>query len=93
MKCSRCGRALGGEDRVIVDGGQVVCASCGRKKEPLVFTNGRRALKAARKRAVVTGYPVSITLVPDEERKRVRYFVKVRRRESGVAILEEAESP
>ncbi len=92
MKCSRCGKVLGGEDRVVIDGGQIVCANCGRKKEPLVFTNGRRALEAARKRAVVTGYPVSITLMPGEERKHVRYFVKVRRRESGVAILEEAES-
>lgn len=79
MQCHRCGKPLGGGDRVLIANGRTVCNDCGRQKEPLVYTNAVRAMRAARKRALVTGLPVAITLVPDEDRKRVRYFVKVRR--------------
>jgi len=79
MKCHRCGRELGGGDRMLIAVGKTVCGDCGRKKEPLVYSNARRAMKAARKRALATGFPVAITLVPDEDQKCVRYFVKVRR--------------
>jgi recombinational DNA repair protein (RecF pathway) len=81
MKCHRCGKSLGGSDRVLIAGGRTVCHECGRHKEPLVFTNAVRAMRAARKRSLVTGFPVTITLVPDEERRRTRYFLKVRRPE------------
>ena len=64
---------------MLIAGSRTVCKECGRQKEPLVYTNAVRALRAARKRALITGYPVSITLVPDEDQKRVRYFLKVRR--------------
>lgn len=79
MHCHRCGRSLGGSDRVLVAGGITVCGDCGRQKEPKVYTNAARAMKAARKRALVTGFPVCITLVPDDDEKRVRYFLRVRR--------------
>jgi len=79
MQCHRCGKLLGGSDRVLIAGGRTVCSDCGRQKEPLVYTNAVRAMKAARRRALVTGFPVTITLVADEEQKRVRYFLKVRR--------------
>jgi hypothetical protein len=81
MICHRCGSQIGGSDRVLIAGGKTVCGDCGRKKEPLVYTNALRAMRAARKRALVTGYPVTITLVPDEEQKRTRYYLKVRRPE------------
>ena len=83
MQCHRCGKMLGGSDRVLIAGGKTVCSDCGRQKEPLVYTNAVRAMRAARRRALVTGYPVSITLLPDEEQKRVRYFLKVRRPEQS----------
>ena len=92
MKCHRCGKSLGGSDRVLIAGGKTVCGDCGRKKEPKAYTNGARAIKAARKRALVTGYPVSVTLLPDENQKRVMYYVKVRRRESGIAIVLQSEN-
>ena len=79
MQCHRCGQMLGGSDRVLIAGGRTVCSDCGRQKEPKVYTNAVRAMKAARKRALVTGFPVCITLVPDEDQKRVRYFLRVRR--------------
>jgi hypothetical protein len=79
MQCHRCGKLLGGSDRVLIAGGRTVCGDCGRQKEPLVYTNAVRAMKAARKRALVTGFPVSITLVADEEQKCVRYYLRVRR--------------
>jgi hypothetical protein len=81
MQCFRCGRLLGGSDRVLIANGRTVCADCGRKKEPLVYTNAIRAMRAARRRTLATGFPVTITLVSDEEKKRVRYFLKVRRPE------------
>jgi predicted nucleic acid-binding Zn-ribbon protein len=81
MQCHRCGKVLWGSDRVLIAGGKTVCSDCGRQKEPLVFTNAVRAMKAARKRALVTGFPVAITLVPDKDQNSVRYFVKVRRPE------------
>ena len=81
MQCHRCGKLLDGGDRVLIAGGRTACKECGRQKEPLVYSNAKHAMKAARKRALVTGYPVSITLVPDEDRKRLRYFLKVRRPE------------
>ena len=68
---------------MLIAGSRTVCKECGRQKEPLVYTNAVRALRAARKRALITGYPVSITLVPDEDQKRVRYFLKVRRTEQS----------
>ena len=83
MQCHRCGKMLGGSDRVLIAGGKTVCSDCGRHKEPLVYTNAARAMRAARRRSLVTGYPVSITLVPDEDQKRVRYFLKVRRPEES----------
>jgi len=92
MKCRRCGKLLDGNARILIASGQTVCSDCGRKKEPLVFSNARRAMKAARKRALVTGYPVSVTLLPDEEKKRVKYHVKVRRRESGMALVADLEN-
>ena len=79
MQCHRCGQLFGGSDRVVIAAGRTVCNDCGRQKEPKVYTNAVRVMKAARKRALVTGFPVSITLVADEDRKRVRYFLKVRR--------------
>jgi hypothetical protein len=82
MQCQRCGKLLDGEDRVLVIGDRTLCGDCGRKKEPVIYTNGARALKGARKRALVTGFPVTITLVPDDERRRIRYYLKVRRPES-----------
>jgi hypothetical protein len=81
MQCHRCGESLGGSDRVLIAGGRTVCSDCGRQKEPLVYTNAVRAMRAARRRALATGFPVSITLVADEDRKRVRYFLRVRRPE------------
>ncbi len=87
MECYRCGKLLGGSNRVVIADGRTVCGDCGRKKEPLVFTNGARAMKAARKRALVTGYPVSVTLLPNQDQKTVKYFLKVRRRESGIAMV------
>lgn len=86
MKCYRCGRVLDGNDRVLIAGGRTVCGDCGRQKEPLVYYNAVHAMKAARKRALVTGYPVSITLVPDDETKRIRYFLRVRRPEQVRSI-------
>jgi hypothetical protein len=79
MKCYRCGKLLGGSDRVLIAGDRTVCKDCGRQKEPLVYTNAVKAMRAARRRALATGFPVTITLVPDEEKKRTRYFLKVRR--------------
>jgi hypothetical protein len=81
MHCHRCGKSLGGSDRVLIAGGRTVCSDCGRQKEPLVYTNAVRAMRAARRRALATGFPVSITLVADEDRKRTRYFLRVRRPE------------
>ena len=83
MKCHRCGKSLGGSDRVLIAGGKTVCHECGRQKEPLVYTNAVHAMRAARRRSLVTGFPVTITLVPDEERKQTRYFLKVRRPEES----------
>jgi len=79
MKCHRCGQSLGGSDRVLIVGGKTVCSDCGRQKEPLVYTNAVRAMRAARRRTLATGYPVTLTLIPDEEQKCVRYFLKVKR--------------
>jgi hypothetical protein len=93
MKCYRCGKLLDGNDRVLIAGGRTVCGDCGRKKEPLVYTNAMRAMRAARKRALVTGFPVTITLVPDEERKRTRYFLKVRRPDQVRAVAAESITP
>jgi len=93
MNCHRCGKLLGGSDRVLIAGGRTVCSECGRKKEPLVYTNAVRAMRAARRRALVTGYPVTITLVPDEEKRRTRYFLKVRRPDEVRSSLTELRSP
>jgi hypothetical protein len=93
MKCYRCGNLLDGNDRVLIAGGRIVCGECGRKKEPLVYTNAVRAMRAARKRALVTGFPVTITLVPDDERKRTRYFLKVRRPGQVRAVAAESITP
>jgi hypothetical protein len=93
MICHRCSKQLGGSDRVLIAGGKTICSDCGRQKEPLVYTNAVRAMKAARKRALVTGFPVTITLVPDDERKRTRYFLKVRRPEQVRGSFPEVSSP
>ncbi len=93
MKCHRCGKLLDGSERVLIAGGRTVCHDCGRKKEPLVYTNAVRAMKAARKRALVTGFPVTITLVPDEEKTRTRYFVKVRRPDQVRAVAADSITP
>ena len=93
MNCHRCGKLLDGNDRVLIAGGKTVCGECGRHKEPLVYSNAVRAMKAARKRALVTGYPVTITLVPDEGKKRTRYFVKVRRPNQARAVAVESITP
>jgi hypothetical protein len=93
MKCHRCGKLLDGNDRVLIAGGRTVCHECGRKKEPLVYTNAVRAMRAARKRALVTGFPVVITIVPDQEKKRTRYFVKVRRPNQVRAVAAESITP
>ena len=61
MVCYRCGQQIGGSDRVLIAGGKTICKDCGRKKEPLVYTNAVRAMRAARKRALVTGFPVTMT--------------------------------
>lgn len=79
MQCHRCGQLLGGSDRVLIVGGRTVCSDCGRQREPLVYTNAVRAMRAARRRTLATGYPVTITLIPDEEKESVRYFLKVKR--------------
>lgn len=92
MKCHRCGKSLGGSDRVLIAGGRTVCHECGRQKEPLVYTNAVRAMQAARRRSLVTGFPVTITLVPDEDRRRTRYFLRVRRPEQTRGFLSQLDN-
>ncbi len=91
MICHRCGKQLGGDDRVLMAGSKTVCGDCGRKKEPLVYTNAVRAMKAARKRALITGHAVSVTLLPNVDTKRVKYLVKVRRRDSTLVMTSQLE--
>ena len=93
MKCHRCGKLLDGNERVLISRGRTVCGECGRQKEPLVYTNAVRAMRAARKRALTTGFPVTITLVPDEDKKSTRYFVKVRRYNQVRAVAAESITP